>query len=261
MLAAAVRDLCQPLGRRAGGRGGVLRQQRRRRGAPPPTCGGRSRGDGAHRRARRRSIPRSSRAGAAGHPHHRRRQVAAPPPANAAALDRASRRHDGHRASGGRRLAVSGGWSPNVHLTCHLGGRPVWDDGDRRLRVRATLPPGLAVAGAAAGRFGLAACLADGRGDGGGGGTRDLGLRRARRHRARGRGRARGHRAVLACRTRSRGAAFVDFQNDVTVKDVGIARAGGLSLGRAHEALHDARHGDRPGQDLERHRPRGHGRR
>ena len=25
-------------------------------------------------------------------------------------------------------LGVSGGWNPNVHLTCHLGGRPAWDE-------------------------------------------------------------------------------------------------------------------------------------
>ena len=50
-------------------------------------------------------------------------------------------------------LAVSGGWNPTVHLTCHLGGRPVWDD-----QLAAFLPatgavPGLDVAGAAAGAF------------------------------------------------------------------------------------------------------------
>ena len=25
-------------------------------------------------------------------------------------------------------LAMSGGWSPTVHLTSHLGGKPVWND-------------------------------------------------------------------------------------------------------------------------------------
>ena len=37
-------------------------------------------------------------------------------------------------------------------------------------------------------------------------------------------------------------------------------RARGLRFGRASQALHHARHGDRPGQDLQRHRPRDHGR-
>jgi NADPH-dependent 2,4-dienoyl-CoA reductase/sulfur reductase-like enzyme len=27
-----------------------------------------------------------------------------------------------------RCLAVSGGWNPAVHLTCHLGGKPVWNE-------------------------------------------------------------------------------------------------------------------------------------
>ncbi len=26
-------------------------------------------------------------------------------------------------------LAMSGGWNPTVHLTCHMNGRPVWDEG------------------------------------------------------------------------------------------------------------------------------------
>ncbi len=36
-------------------------------------------------------------------------------------------------------------------------------------------------------------------------------------------------------------------------------RARGLPLGRAPQALHHARHGDRPGQDRQRQRPRHHG--
>ena len=43
--------------------------------------------------------------------------------------------------------------------------------------------------------------------------------------------------------------AFVDFQNDVTAKDIELAVAGGLALDRARQALHHHRHGDRPGQD------------
>ena len=58
----------------------------------------------------------------------------------------------------------------------------------------------------------------------------------------------------------SRGKAFVDFQNDVTANDVALADARGLPLGRAPQALHHARHGDRPGQDVERQRPRDPGR-
>ena len=33
-------------------------------------------------------------------------------------------------------LAVSGGWNPAVHLTCHHGGRPAWNETHRGLRAR-----------------------------------------------------------------------------------------------------------------------------
>ena len=49
-------------------------------------------------------------------------------------------------------LAVSGGWNPAVHLTCHLGGKPVWNDALAAF-VPGTLPPDMIVAGAATGAF------------------------------------------------------------------------------------------------------------
>ena len=45
-------------------------------------------------------------------------------------------------------LAVSGGWSPAIGLTCHLGSRPVWDE-DRQAFVPGSLPPGMSVVGGA----------------------------------------------------------------------------------------------------------------
>ena len=59
-------------------------------------------------------------------------------------------------------LAVAGGWNPQVQLACHLGGRPVWDEGCAAFLPPGVLPPGMRVVGAAAGRFGLAAALRDG---------------------------------------------------------------------------------------------------
>jgi sarcosine oxidase subunit alpha len=59
-------------------------------------------------------------------------------------------------------LAVSGGWSPNVHLTCHHRGRPVWRDDIAAFVPGTDLPPGMAVAGAANGAMTLAAALAEG---------------------------------------------------------------------------------------------------
>ncbi|MYZ49445.1 2Fe-2S iron-sulfur cluster-binding protein, partial [Propylenella binzhouense] len=48
-------------------------------------------------------------------------------------------------------LAMSNGWNPQVHLACHLGGRPVWDETIAAF-VPGAPPPGMAAAGAAAGR-------------------------------------------------------------------------------------------------------------
>jgi methylglutamate dehydrogenase subunit C len=122
-------------------------------------------------------------------------------------------------------LAMSNGWNPTLHLTTHLGGKPVWRD---TCFVPGALPPGLSVAGAAAGRFTLAQALEDGA--------------------------TLGRSAVTACgldapampvpdtdpetataacapawtRNGAKGKAFVDFQNDVTDKDVALAHREGF---------------------------------
>ncbi|MEM6659928.1 MAG: 2Fe-2S iron-sulfur cluster-binding protein, partial [Pseudomonadota bacterium] len=48
-------------------------------------------------------------------------------------------------------LGVSGGWNPNVHLTCHQRGRPIWNDDLAAFVPGDTLPAGMTVAGAANG--------------------------------------------------------------------------------------------------------------
>jgi methylglutamate dehydrogenase subunit C len=58
-------------------------------------------------------------------------------------------------------VAMSNGWNPAVHLTCHQGGRPVWDEKANAF-LPGKLPPGMSVAGAAQGHFGLKETLADG---------------------------------------------------------------------------------------------------
>ena len=59
-------------------------------------------------------------------------------------------------------LAVSGGWSPNVHLTCHQRGRPVWNDTIAGFVPGGDLPVGQFVAGAANGDMTLGAALKSG---------------------------------------------------------------------------------------------------
>ncbi len=58
-------------------------------------------------------------------------------------------------------LAVSGGFSPVIHLACHRGGKPAWSDAHGAFLAPVGLK-GLTLAGAAAGESGLAACLASG---------------------------------------------------------------------------------------------------
>jgi sarcosine oxidase subunit alpha len=59
-------------------------------------------------------------------------------------------------------LAMSGGWNPAVHLTCHLGGRPVWDAARQMFLPAPGAVPGLHPAGAAAGEMSLRGCLGSG---------------------------------------------------------------------------------------------------
>ncbi len=58
-------------------------------------------------------------------------------------------------------LGSSGGLSPTVHLYCHDGGRPVWDDARLAFVAPATgrAKSGIYCAGAVTGEFGLQAAL------------------------------------------------------------------------------------------------------
>ncbi|MEO0944538.1 MAG: sarcosine oxidase subunit alpha family protein, partial [Pseudomonadota bacterium] len=114
-------------------------------------------------------------------------------------------------------LAVSGGWSPNVALTCHHRGRPVWRDDVAAFVPGEGLPPGMRVAGAANGSMTLAACLSDGHA--------------AATRIAEALGKAAAGTAPKADDEAfditpfwhvgdGKGRAWVDLQNDVTTKDI-----------------------------------------
>ena len=114
-------------------------------------------------------------------------------------------------------VAMSGGWTPAVHLTSHLGGRPAWDE--RALAfLPGALPPGMAVAGAAGGAFSLDACLTSGAYAGieaataAGFAPPAVEVPRAEREST--------DIAPLWRSPRAGGKAFVDFQNDVTTADI-----------------------------------------
>ncbi len=59
-------------------------------------------------------------------------------------------------------LAMSGGWNPSVHLTCHLSGRPMWDSTIHAFVPTPGAVPGMHVAGACNGVFSTHGCLAAG---------------------------------------------------------------------------------------------------
>ncbi|MDX8455293.1 sarcosine oxidase subunit alpha family protein [Mesorhizobium sp. VK9D] len=119
-------------------------------------------------------------------------------------------------------LGVSGGWNPNVHLFSHHRGRPVWDEPLQAFLPGNDGPVGLIPAGAAAGNFSTAKTLRSGV-DAALLALENLGIS--------------GAAPLLPCSEESeyrispivhvpsRKRAWVDFQNDVTVKDIKIAHA------------------------------------
>ncbi|BCJ92303.1 sarcosine oxidase subunit alpha [Terrihabitans soli] len=118
-------------------------------------------------------------------------------------------------------LAVSNGWNPQIGLTTHLGGRPVWDTSLAAF-VPGALPNGMCVAGAAAGRFPLSDAMHHGAHA-----VEKLGFET---------------KPVEIPQTSedfvsvtplwhiggSKKKAFVDFQNDVTVDDIALSAREGF---------------------------------
>ena len=115
-------------------------------------------------------------------------------------------------------LAVSGGWSPNVHLTCHQRGRPIWRDEIAAFDPGGDLPAGMTVAGAANGTLTLASALKEGRATANKI-VKDLGFTPSRKAAPKAEDEAQETSAFWHV-TEGRKRAWLDFQNDVTVKDV-----------------------------------------
>ncbi|MEL7116810.1 MAG: glycine cleavage T C-terminal barrel domain-containing protein, partial [Pseudomonadota bacterium] len=117
-------------------------------------------------------------------------------------------------------LAVSGGWNPAVHLTCHMGGRPVWTPEIAAFTPKPGAIPGLVSAGAANGTFTTAGCLAAGDQA-----ARDalesLGMSATATDLPHAEDGAVAITALWA--VDAPGRAWLDLQNDVTTKDVKLA--------------------------------------
>ncbi len=117
-------------------------------------------------------------------------------------------------------LAVSGGWNPAVHLTCHLNAKPVWQEDIAAFVPGADAVPGMEHAGAVRGVFSTHGCLEDG-------------LRAARAVLSEldfscpevplpeaGR---QAYELMPCWEIAAPGRAWLDLQNDVTTKDVRLA--------------------------------------
>jgi sarcosine oxidase subunit alpha len=122
-------------------------------------------------------------------------------------------------------IVVSGGFSPNMQMTTHLGGRSQWRD-DIAGFVPGAMPKGMTAAGAANGSFSLASCLAEGAragssaASGAGFDAKPIAVPSSDDEPA----------AVSAFWhvERAKHKAFVDFQNDVTAADVALAEREGF---------------------------------
>jgi heterotetrameric sarcosine oxidase alpha subunit len=116
-------------------------------------------------------------------------------------------------------LAMSGGFNPVIALACHRGGKPVWSQAHGGFLAPEV--EGLTPAGAAAGTTGLAACFADGAAA-----AERLGWPAAAFGAVEGAPGTAAGAPIWAVKT-PKGKAFVDFQNDVHLKDLRLANAEG----------------------------------
>jgi sarcosine oxidase subunit alpha len=122
-------------------------------------------------------------------------------------------------------VAMSNGWNPAVHLTCHLGGRPLWSD-KKNAFVPGTLPVGLSVAGAAQGNFTLSEALDDGFRLGTHAAV-EIGFKMSEPSLPGTDQEGTSHAPLWRC-IKGKGKRFVDFQHDVTDTDIELANQEGF---------------------------------
>lgn len=114
-------------------------------------------------------------------------------------------------------VAMSGGWNPTVHLTCHMNGRPSWNPDIASFVPTTGAVPGLVAAGACNGVLSTFGCLGEGR-------TVALDTLRELSIKAVDGEIPKAEDAPISISplwtVAGKGRAWVDFQNDVTVKDI-----------------------------------------
>ncbi len=114
-------------------------------------------------------------------------------------------------------LAMSGGWNPSVHLTCHMNGRPVWHEDIASFIPREGMIPGMLTAGACNGTFSTHGALKEGQAAGLES-VKALGKRGAASDLPEAEDAP--IRVTPLWAVGGTGRAWLDFQNDVTVKDI-----------------------------------------
>ncbi len=122
-------------------------------------------------------------------------------------------------------LAMSGGWNPSVHLTCHLGARPVWDADAKAFLPAPNAVPGMIPAGSCNGSMSTAACLNAGK-EAAKEALKSLGLSAKRSTLPKASDDAGGGDVLWF--VEGKGRAWLDFANDVTTKDVKLAAQEGF---------------------------------
>lgn len=121
-------------------------------------------------------------------------------------------------------LAMSGGWNPTIHLTCHMNGRPRWSEELAAFVPMEGAVPGLVAVGAANGSFSTHGALVTGH------------AAAMRAIEALGRkvqvpvpeAEDMPYRLKAIWAVEGKGRAWLDFANDVTTKDVKLAAQEGF---------------------------------
>lgn len=117
-------------------------------------------------------------------------------------------------------LGVSGGWNPNVHLASHHRGRPEWNNELQAFLPGSNGPKGLLTVGGAAGKGSTSAALLSGF-EASRQAVNDLGFKPVSVDLPTAEDAPSNLRSFW--HVPGKGRAWVDFQNDVTVKDVKLA--------------------------------------
>ncbi len=114
-------------------------------------------------------------------------------------------------------LAVSGGWNPTVHMTCHINGRPTWNPAIQAFVPTVGSVPDMTAAGACNGVFSTHGCLEAGQ-QAAAAALGALGRKIAAVELPQAEDSPYNLSPLWA--VAGKGRAWLDFQNDVSVKDV-----------------------------------------